>query len=70
MLPKRDRSYEAYYCLLSARARFGVDNLLDKEPPIVNLRTVAEGYTQTGVTNGAFYDVLGRRYYVCMTVQF
>ena len=50
--------------------RFGIDNLLDKEPPIVNLRTVAEGYTQTGVTNGAFYDVLGRRYYVGMTVQF
>jgi outer membrane receptor protein involved in Fe transport len=50
--------------------RFGVDNLLDKEPPVVNLRTVAEGYTQTGVTNGAFYDVLGRRYYVGMTVQF
>jgi outer membrane receptor protein involved in Fe transport len=50
--------------------RFGVDNLLDEEPPIVNLRTVAEGYTQTGVTNAAFYDVLGRRYYVGMTVPF
>jgi outer membrane receptor protein involved in Fe transport len=50
--------------------RFGIDNLLDKEPPIVNLRTLAEGYNQTGVTNGAFYDVLGRRYYVGMTVQF
>jgi iron complex outermembrane receptor protein len=50
--------------------RFGVDNLLDKEPPIVNLRTVAEGYTQTGVTNPAFYDVLGRRYYVGLTMQF
>jgi iron complex outermembrane recepter protein len=50
--------------------RFGVDNLLDEEPAVVNLRTVAEGYTQTGVTNAAFYDVLGRRYYVGMTVQF
>jgi iron complex outermembrane receptor protein len=50
--------------------RFGVDNLLDKEPPIVNIRTVAEGYTQTGVTNAAFYDVLGRRYYVGMTMHF
>jgi outer membrane receptor protein involved in Fe transport len=50
--------------------RFGVDNLLDEEPPVVNLRTVAEGYTQTGVTNAAFYDVLGRRYYVGMTVEF
>jgi iron complex outermembrane recepter protein len=50
--------------------RFGIDNLLDKDPPVVNLRTVAEGYTQTGVTNGAFYDVLGRRYYVGMKFQF
>jgi outer membrane receptor protein involved in Fe transport len=50
--------------------RFGVDNLLDKDPPIVNLRTVAEGYTQTGVTNPAFYDVLGRRYYVGKKFQF
>ena len=50
--------------------RFGVDNLLDEEAPIVNLRTVAEGYTQTGVTNASFYDVLGRRYYVGMTVEF
>ena len=50
--------------------RFGIDNLLDKDPPIVNLRTVAEGYTQTGVTNAAFYDVLGRRYYVGMKLQF
>jgi hypothetical protein len=31
---------------------------------------VADGYTQTGVTNAAFYDVLGRRYYVGMTVEF
>jgi hypothetical protein len=36
----------------------------------VNLRTVAEGYTQTGVTNAAFYDALGRRYYVGMKLQF
>jgi iron complex outermembrane recepter protein len=50
--------------------RFGIDNLLDEEPPVVNIRTVAEGYTQTGVTNAAFYDVLGRRYYVGMTVGF
>jgi iron complex outermembrane receptor protein len=50
--------------------RFGIDNLFDKSPPIVNLRTVAEGYTQTGVTNPAFYDVLGRRFYVGMKYQF
>ncbi|HEU4617694.1 MAG TPA: TonB-dependent receptor [Gammaproteobacteria bacterium] len=50
--------------------RFGVDNLLDVDPPIVNLRTVAEGYTQTGVTNASFYDVLGRRYYMGLRYQF
>jgi iron complex outermembrane receptor protein len=50
--------------------RFGIDNLLDKEPPIVNQRTVAERYTQTGITNAAFYDVLGRRFFVGMKVQF
>jgi hypothetical protein len=36
----------------------------------VNQRTVAESYTQTGVTNAAFYDVLGRRFFVGMKVQF
>jgi iron complex outermembrane recepter protein len=50
--------------------RFGIDNLLDEEPPIVNQRTVNEGYTQTGVTNPTFYDVLGRRYYVGMKINF
>ncbi|HEX6998427.1 MAG TPA: TonB-dependent receptor [Gammaproteobacteria bacterium] len=50
--------------------RFGIDNLFDAEPRVVNLRTVAEGYTQTGVTNPAFYDVLGRRYYVGMKFRF
>jgi iron complex outermembrane recepter protein len=52
------------------QVRFGIDNLLDKDPPIVNLRTVDEGYTQTGITNGAFYDVLGRRFYLGMKYQF
>jgi outer membrane receptor protein involved in Fe transport len=50
--------------------RFGIDNLFDADPRIVNLRTVAEGYTQTGVTNASFYDVLGRRYYVGMKFRF
>ena len=49
--------------------RFGIDNLFDAEPRIVNLRTVAEGYSQTGVTNANFYDVLGRRYYIGMRFQ-
>jgi iron complex outermembrane recepter protein len=50
--------------------RFGIDNLFNKEPPIVNTRTVAEGMTQTGITNPSFYDLLGRRYYVGVKVQF
>jgi outer membrane receptor protein involved in Fe transport len=50
--------------------RFGIDNLLDEDPAVVNIRTVAEGYTQTGITNAAFYDPLGRRYYVGLKLQF
>jgi outer membrane receptor protein involved in Fe transport len=43
-------------------ARFGVDNLFDRQPPVVG--------AQPGVTNGAgstnpsIYDVLGRRFYL------
>jgi outer membrane receptor protein involved in Fe transport len=50
--------------------RFGIDNLFDKAPPVVNTRTLAEGFTQTGITNPSFYDVLGRRYYLGMKMRF
>ena len=47
--------------------RFGVDNLLDREPE----RTFPEATnTARGQTNPSFYDILGRRYYVGLAMQF
>jgi outer membrane receptor protein involved in Fe transport len=48
--------------------RFGVDNLLDEEPPIVGAdppNTNASGMTFPG-----YYDTLGQRYYVGLTLSF
>lgn len=45
--------------------RFGIDNLFNREPPIVGAQPgVTDG---AGDTNASVYDVLGRRYY--MSVQ-
>ena len=46
--------------------RYGIDNLLDKEPVFTN----ATRYTRGTTTLGGFYDVLGRRAYVGMSVSF
>jgi outer membrane receptor protein involved in Fe transport len=47
--------------------RFGIDNLFDADPE----RTFPEATnTATGQTNANFYDILGRRYYVAMSLQF
>lgn len=47
--------------------RFGVDNLFNKDPE----RTFPQATdTATGETNANFYDILGRRYYVGMTLEF
>lgn len=47
--------------------RFGIDNLLDKAPE----RTFPDATnTARGQTNANFYDILGRRYYVGMRLQF
>lgn len=47
--------------------RFGIDNLLDTEPEILfqDVRTSGQGST-----NANFYDILGRRYYVGLHLQF
>jgi outer membrane receptor protein involved in Fe transport len=43
-------------------ARLGVDNLFDKQPPIVGAQPgVTDG---AGSTNPSVYDVLGRRFYL------
>jgi outer membrane receptor protein involved in Fe transport len=46
--------------------RYGIDNLLDEEPLFTN----ATRFTRGTNTNGGFYDVLGRRAYVGMSVSF
>jgi iron complex outermembrane recepter protein len=47
--------------------RFGIDNLFDAEPE----RAFAEATnTATGLTNANFYDILGRRFYVGMSLRF
>ena len=46
--------------------RYGIDNLLDEEPVFTN----ATRYTRGTNTLGGFYDVLGRRAYVGMSVSF
>ena len=50
----------------SWQLRYGIDNLLDKEPVYNNATRFTRG---TGV-NGGFYDVLGRRAYLGMSVSF
>jgi iron complex outermembrane recepter protein len=47
--------------------RFGVDNLFDREPPIVGAQPgVTNG---TGNTNPSVYDVLGRSYFLSVKVR-
>jgi outer membrane receptor protein involved in Fe transport len=51
--------------------RFGVDNLLDKDPPINGFNPGtsgigSEGYDPGMIATGSVYDVLGRRYYLGM----
>jgi iron complex outermembrane recepter protein len=47
--------------------RFGVDNLLDRQPPVVGAQPgVTDG---AGSTNPSVYDVLGRRYYLSVKAK-
>ena len=46
--------------------RYGIDNLFDEQPVFTN----ATRYTRGTTTLGGFYDVLGRRAYVGMSVGF
>jgi len=54
------------------RLRGGIDNIFDKQPPIVGANpTNANNPTNAmGNTNAGNYDVLGRRYYVGLAVTF
>jgi iron complex outermembrane recepter protein len=48
--------------------RFGIDNLLDKDPPTVQANPGVT--TASNVTNPGYYDILGRRYYVGFKANF
>jgi iron complex outermembrane recepter protein len=51
--------------------RFGIDNLFDKAPPLVESNTAAPAGTLSGgFINDVLYDVNGRRYYVGVTAKF
>lgn len=43
----------------------GIDNVFDKDPPVIPLNFISNA-----ATNGAHYDVIGRRYYVGARVKF
>ena len=43
----------------------GIDNVLDKDPPVIPLNFIANS-----ATNGAHYDVIGRKYYVGARLKF
>lgn len=43
----------------------GVDNAFDKDPPVIPLNFISNA-----ATNGAHYDVIGRKYYVGARVKF
>jgi iron complex outermembrane receptor protein len=47
--------------------RFGIDNLFDVDPEIMFQNATTSGY---GSTNENYYDILGRRFYLGMHVQF
>lgn len=48
--------------------RAGIDNLFDKQPPVVGANPGVD--TNTDSTNPGYYDILGRRYYVGVKVSF
>lgn len=48
--------------------RAGVDNLFDKQPPVVGANPGVD--SNTDLTNPGFYDILGRRYYVGVKMSF
>jgi iron complex outermembrane recepter protein len=55
--------------------RFGVDNLLDKAPPINGYNPGAggpgtTGYSRGSILSGAAYDVIGRQYFAGLKMSF
>ena len=56
----------------SYQLRFGVENLLDKDPEITNYNPTPNGTFNSGAgtTIPGYYDVLGRRYFVGFKARF
>lgn len=57
----------------TVQMRFGIDNLFDKSPPISGVDTSVvpgDGRLSGGSIDSGNYDVLGRRYYVGVSVNF
>jgi len=52
--------------------RGGIDNLLDKQPLVVEAipGTGSNADTNTDVTRSEYYDILGRRYYIGLSMKF
>ena len=58
--------------------RYGIENLLDEEPPLAGGNPLALPFPQPdthiggglGGGSGATYDPLGRRYFISMTMDF
>ena len=60
----------AQYSLFeNTRLRFGVNNVLDKEPPIMDTN-VQPGTLGNGNTYPQFYDALGRWIFIGATLDF
>lgn len=53
------------------RLRFGIENLLDKAPPLIGRNEdPAPGNDKGGAFNSTFYDTNGRRFYLGARVNF
>jgi len=53
--------------------RFGVDNLLDKDPPLVEYNAASTGLANSvggNPINAFFFDLVGRRYYAGVNMKF
>jgi iron complex outermembrane receptor protein len=62
------------YSFAKTQLRVGIDNVLDKQPPVVGANpgnASGVGFdSNADITNPSFYDALGRRYYVGVKMSF
>jgi iron complex outermembrane recepter protein len=58
----------ATYSLSKYSVRFGIENLMDKQPPAIGYNPGVTDASNT--TNPGYYDILGRRYYIGVKADF